>query len=67
VSTIDVLDDGDGVISDYRRNFYLFSVNSSQEMTFLGLYIASMLENIVIALGKYMVIWGISFFGSRVV
>jgi len=47
VVTINVLDDGDGVISDCNRNFYLLSVNSSHEVTFLGLYVVAMLGNIV--------------------
>jgi len=37
VSTINILDDGDEVISDL--NFYLISINSSQEVPFSNLYI----------------------------
>jgi len=37
VVTINVLDDGDGVISDYNRKFHLLSVNLLSEGTFLGL------------------------------
>jgi len=52
VATIKVLDDGDGVISDCNRNFYLLSVNSLEEVTFLGLHIVAMVGNIVSVLGK---------------
>ena len=38
------------MISDYKINFHLLSVNSSQEVSFLGLYIVLMLRKIVIAL-----------------
>jgi len=50
VAKINALGDGNGVISDSFSNFYLSSVNSLQELTFLILSVISMLENIVTAL-----------------
>jgi len=45
--TINVLNDGNGVDGDYNMNFQLLNVNSSQEVTFLGLHVVAMLGNIV--------------------
>jgi len=55
VAKINVWDDGDGVICDFE-NFYLFNVNSSQQVFFLFLHIVVMLGNIVTALGGRMAI-----------
>jgi len=52
MSTINVLDEVDGVISDYNRNFHLLNVTSLQEVTFLGLHVVTMLGNIVTTLGE---------------
>jgi len=52
VVTIYVLDDGDGVISDYNRNFHFLSANLSQEVAFLGLPVVAMLGTIVTALSE---------------
>jgi len=55
VATMNVLDDSDGVISDYYRNFHLMGIKTLKEVTFnLGLHVVIMLENIVIivALGE---------------
>jgi len=41
-----------GLISDCNRNFHLFSVNSLQEVTFLGLYVVTILGNIMISVGE---------------
>jgi len=65
VATINVSNDGDGVISDYNRNFYLLSVNSLQEVTFLGFHIMAILENIVIPCK--MTIMNILFVGFGIV
>jgi len=45
------MDDGDGAISDYWRNFNLFSVNSSHKVINFGLHLVAIIGNIVIALG----------------
>jgi len=57
------LGDGDGVISDCFRNFYLFNVNSSKQVIFLFLHVVvmlgiviAMLENILTTLGGRMAI-----------
>jgi len=47
------LGDGDGVISNYFRTYYLSSVNSLQELIFLFLYAMAMLKNIVTMLGNF--------------
>jgi len=52
VATINVLNDGDGVISDCNRNFHLLNVNSSHKVTSLSHHIVAILGNIVIALGE---------------
>jgi len=52
VATINVLDDGVGMISDNIRSFHLLNVNSSQEVTFLGLHVVAILGNILIVLGE---------------
>jgi len=52
VATINVLDDGNEVISDYNRNFHLSSVNSSHKVTFLGFHVVAILGNIVTSAGK---------------
>jgi len=41
VATINVLDDGDRVISDCNR-IHLLGVNSSHKVTFLGLHVVVM-------------------------
>jgi len=52
VAKINVLNDGNVMISDCNETFYLSSVNSLHEMTFLGLHVVSMLGNIVSTLGE---------------
>jgi len=65
VVIINALGDGDGVISDCFRIFYLFSVNSSKQVIFLFLHVVAMLENIVTALVvgwpsciHFLFVWG---------
>jgi len=59
MAQINALDDGDGVIRDCFRNFYLSSVNSLQELTFLFIfYVMSMLENISAMLGNIVIALG---------
>jgi len=48
-----------GIISDYNRNFHLFSVNSSHEKTILFFYMTAMLGIFVSALDGKMTIMGI--------
>jgi len=55
VATINVLNDGDGMISEYNRNFSFWLKFSSEGVLFLSLYVLAMLRNIVIALGKVTV------------
>jgi len=52
VVTINVLDDGDGVISDYNRIFHLSNVISQQEVTLLGLHVVLKLGTIVTIVGE---------------
>jgi len=55
------LDGGDGVISDCNMNYYLLSINSSQEVTFLGHHIMVMLGNIVTTLCELDDYYGYTF------
>jgi len=52
VATVNLLNDGDGVISKFNTNIHVFNVNSSQELTFVGLHVVAILGNIVFALGE---------------
>jgi len=67
MAKINALNDGDGIIGDYFRNFHLSTKKSLQELTFLFHYVMSILENIVIALGGLMTTMGTLFDGFGVV
>jgi len=67
VSLINAFDDGEGVISDCKKNFHFFSVNLSQEVTFLFLHVMAMLGNIAIAVSDKMTIVGTLFGGFGIV
>jgi len=41
---MNVLANSNGVISDFKSNFHLWSVNSLQKVTFLGLHVVVMLK-----------------------
>jgi len=45
-------------LSDYFKNFYFVSINSSQELIFLFLHVLAMLGNVVAMLGNIVIALG---------
>jgi len=66
VATFNAKGNGEGVISDYNRNFHLSSLNSLQKIIFLFVQVMAMLENIVTTLGGKMIIMATLFDGFDV-